>query len=123
MQCFFNSSKPIGTEASLYSQLYSRDVGMASRLFRINPLTSRLTMRKKEKCLLCMVFLVFMTICCGALFFVPELRDTYLSNYALVWSPPTTVTINKHGPEDIAGQLPRPSEAKCKNMILQDLLP
>merc|ERR1712071_355115 len=87
--------------------------GMASRLFRINPLSSRLSMRKKEKCVLCMVFLVFMTICFGALFFVPDLRDNYLSTYVFVWTPPTSSTINKHHQEDaeVPGQIPKPSEA------------
>lgn len=86
---------------------------MASRLFRINPLSSRLSMRKKEKCVLCMVFLVFMTICFGALFFVPDLRDNYLSTYVFVWTPPTSSPINKHHQEDVEapGQIPKPSEA------------
>ena len=87
--------------------------GMASRLFRINPLSSRLSMRKKEKCVLCMVFLVFMTICFGALFFVPDLRDNYLSTYVFVWTPPTSSPINNHHQEDVEvpGQIPKPSEA------------
>jgi len=72
-------------------------------------------MRKKEKCVLCMVFIVFMTICVGALFFVPDLRDTYLSNYVSVWSPPTLSTVggvDGYNPEkEMPAQLPRPSEA------------
>ena len=91
---------------------------IALRLCRINPLSSKLSMRKKEKCVLCMVFIVFMTICVGALFFVPDLRDTYLSNYVSVWSPPTLSTVggvDGYNPEkEMPAQLPRPSEASGK---------
>ena len=93
---------------------------MAVRLFRIGPLSSRLSMRKKEKCIICMVFIVFMTICIGALFFVPDLRDSYLSNYVVVWSPPTYSTLrngNGHPERDAPGLLPAPSEASGKQFI------
>lgn len=59
-----------------------------------------------------MVLLVFMTICIGALFFMPDLRDNYLSNYVLVWSPPTvsTKTGDNYPVKAVPGVLPRPSE-------------
>ena len=95
---------------------------MALRIFRINPLSSKLSMRKKEKCVLCMVFIVFMTICVGALFFVPDLRDAYLSNYVSVWSPPTLSTVGSVDGENLKkempGQLPRPSEASGKQFAV-----
>lgn len=73
-----------------------------------------------------MVFLVFMTICIGALFFMPDLRDNYLSNYVVVWSPPTATTgkgfdnelpINKE-----PDQLPRPSEVEGEIAFLSPFL-
>ena len=76
-----------------------------------------------------MVFLVFMTICIGALFFMPDLRDNYLSNYVVVWSPPTlsTATNLEHQQvaKEVPEQLPAPSEAAGKTVnfiFMQNIL-
>ena len=43
-----------------------------------------------------MVFIAFMLICFGALFFVPDLRHNYLSRYGFMWSPPD-IGLDPHG--------------------------